>query len=169
MTEPDAPQPSTASVSGAGPVSDPERIASLDVLRGVAVLGILTMNVWSFAMPSATYFNPTVWGTYTGLDRLAYQATHVFADLKFMAIFSMLFGAGIVLMSERRAERGQPVAGLHYRRMFWLFVFGMLHAYLIWWADILVPYALCGSLVFLARRLRPRTLIVLGLLAMAPA
>ncbi len=152
-----------------GPVSESERITSLDVLRGVAVLGILTMNVGSFAMPAAAYFNPTVGSDYAGLDRVVYQITHVLFDLKFMAIFSMLFGAGIVLMSERRGRDERPSAGLHYRRMGWLLVFGMLHAYLIWYGDILVAYALCGCLVYLFRRLRPRTLVVLGLLAMAPA
>ncbi len=167
-----AAMPAEPTVSGApasgGPVSEPDRIASLDILRGVAVLGILTMNVGSFAMPSSAYFNPGIWGGFTGLDRLVYAATHLLFDLKFMAIFSMLFGAGIVLMSERRERQDRPATGLHYRRMAWLLVFGMAHAYLIWYGDILVAYALCGSLVYLFRRKRPRTLVVLALLAMAP-
>jgi uncharacterized protein len=146
-----------------GPVTGAERIDSLDVLRGVAVLGILTMNIGSFAMPSAAYQNPTVWGSLDGLNGVAWTATHLLGDLKFMAIFSMLFGAGLVLMSERREARGEGVWGLHLRRMFWLLVFGLAHAHLIWYGDILVWYAVAGTLVFGLRRRRPRTLIALGL------
>ncbi len=153
----------------AGPVTAAERIGSLDVLRGFALLGILTMNIGAFSMPSATYFNPTVWGSLDGLDGLIYRLTHVLADLKFMAIFSMLFGAGIVLMSERRSSAGAGAAGLHYRRMAWLLVFGLLHAHLLWYGDILVWYALCGSLAYLFRNLRPRALIVWGLSFIAVA
>lgn len=145
-----------------GPVAEKDRIEALDVLRGVAVLGILTMNIGSFSMPSAAYFDPTAWGDLSGLNGWIWRITHVAADLKFMAIFSMLFGAGIVLMSERRSARGLGAAGLHYRRMFWLLVFGLAHAHLLWYGDILVWYALVGSLVFFMRNRRPRTLIVAG-------
>src|SRR5262245_908492 len=80
-----------------------------------------------------------------------------------MAIFSMLFGAGIVLMTGRLEDRGVGPARVHYRRMFWLLVFGLVHAYLLWHGDILVHYAICGMLVFLARRWRPRTLVTIGI------
>jgi uncharacterized protein len=156
-----APRPATPPAGG--PVTDAERIDSLDVLRGVAVLGILAMNIGSFAMPSAAYQNPTVWGSLNGLNGVVWTATHLLVDLKFMAIFSMLFGAGLVLMSERRESRGEGVWGLHLRRMFWLLVFGLAHAHLIWYGDILVWYAVTGTLVFGLRRRRPRTLIALGL------
>ena len=93
----------TAQASEAGalaaPVSQTERIASLDVLRGFALLGILVVNMQGFAMISAAYFNPTAYGDLTGANGLVWLITHVFCDQKFMTIFSMLFGAGIVLMS----------------------------------------------------------------------
>lgn len=149
---------------GGGPVTEADRIRSLDVLRGFAVLGILTMNIGSFAMPSAAYQNPVVWGDLTGWNGWVWRLTHLLGDLKFMAIFSMLFGAGMVLMAERREARGQPVVGLHLRRMGWLLVFGLVHAYALWYGDILVWYAVTGTLVYVFRRRKPRTLITTAFL-----
>ena len=144
------------------PVAAQKRIASIDVLRGVALLGILIMNIQSFSMPSNAYLNPTAYGDLTGANRWVWIASHLVADQKFISIFSMLFGAGILLIAERvgpaRATR------IHYRRMAVLLVFGLLHAHLLWSGDILYTYALCGLLVYLARRLTPRTLIITGLL-----
>ena len=145
------------------PVAEADRIRSLDVLRGFAVLGILTMNIGSFAMPAAAYQNPSVWGELTGLSGWVWRLTHLFGDLKFMAIFSMLFGAGMVLMADRREARGARAGGLHLRRMFWLLIFGLIHAYALWYGDILVWYAITGTLLFVFRRLRPRWLIALAL------
>lgn len=149
--------------SPATPVPESERIRSLDVLRGFAVLGILTMNIGSFSMPSAAYQNPTAWGDLTGLNGWIWRGTHLFGDLKFMAIFSMLFGAGMVLMSERREARGAPSWGLHLRRMFWLVVFGLIHAYLLWYGDILVWYGVTGVALFGFRRRSPGALMALAL------
>ncbi len=149
------------------PVSESQRIASLDVLRGFALLGILTMNIGSFSMPSATYFDPTAYGELVGLNGWVWRLTHLLFDLKFMAIFSMLFGAGIVLASQRAEARGGSAAGLHYRRVGWLIVFGLLHAHLFWFGDILYWYGMCGLLLYLFRRVSARWLIVWGLLSMA--
>ena len=151
--------------SGIGPTSQQERIEVLDVLRGFALLGILTMNIGSFSMPSAAYMDPTAWGEFSGLNLGLWVTTHLFADLKFMAIFSMLFGAGLVLMSNRRSARGEKTAGLHLRRMFRLLVFGLLHAHLLWPGDVLVWYALCGTVLFAFRNVGPRTLISLALVS----
>ena len=153
--------------SQAAPVDEAQRIDSLDVLRGFALLGILTMNIGSFAMPAATYFDPTAYGDLEGINGLVWRLTHLFADLKFMAIFSMLFGAGIVLMSERAEATDRPATGLHLRRMFWLVVFGLIHGQLLWYGDILYWYGLCGLLVFWLRKRSPRTLITVGLLLWA--
>ncbi len=157
--------PEEGTPAPASPVAEADRIRSLDVLRGFAVLGILVMNISSFSMPSAAYQNPTVWGSLEGLNGWVYRLSHVFADLKFMAIFSMLFGAGMVLMAERREARGARPGGLHLKRMFWLLIFGVIHAYALWFGDILVWYAMTGALIFLFRRRRPRTLIVLAVLS----
>jgi uncharacterized protein len=145
------------------PVSPPERIDSLDVLRGFAVLGILVMNVQSFAMIQAAYFNPAAYGDLSGANYWVWLVSHLLADSKFMAIFSMLFGAGVVLMA------GRATAGVHYRRMGGLLLFGLLHAYLLWYGDILVVYAICGGLAYLFHRLSPRTLFIVGVLLLAVA
>ena len=81
-----------------------------------------------------------------------------------MTLFSLMFGAGIALISERAATAGRPVTGLLMRRNAWLLVLGLLHAYLIWFGDILVSYALCGFLVVLLRNRKPRTQLIIGLL-----
>jgi len=155
--------------SAVAPVSETERHESLDVLRGFAVLGILVMNIQSFAMPFAAYFNPTALGPPSDVDFTIWTVKHLFADQKFMTIFSLLFGAGIWLFSTRAAERGGRPAVWHYRRMFWLLVFGLIHAYLLWYGDILVLYAVCGMLVYPLRKLGPRTLLIVGAIVIAVA
>lgn len=145
-----------------GPVSGEARVHAIDVLRGFALLGILVMNIQSFSMISAAYLNPTAYGDLTGANRWVWILSHVFADQKMYGIFSMLFGAGILLMTGRaEASRGKS-AGLHYRRMGWLLLFGLLHAHLLWYGDILYPYALCGMFVYLLRRRSPWALLVLA-------
>ncbi len=146
---------------GAAPVPQTERIESIDVLRGVALLGILVMNIQAFAMPQAAYFNPTAYGDLTGANRYVWIAGRMLADQKFMTIFSLLFGAGIVLMTGRAEARGDA-RRVHYRRMRWLLVIGLLHGHLLWWGDILFHYAVCGMLVYPLRRLSPRRLFALG-------
>jgi uncharacterized protein len=142
---------------------------SLDVMRGFALLGILVMNIQTFSMVFAAYFNPTAYGDLTGIHRWVWILSHLFTDQKFMTIFSMLFGAGIVLMTDRAEAAGRRPAVLHYRRMLWLLVFGAVHAYLIWYGDILVIYGLSGLVVYLFRRLSWKTLLVLGVLSLAVA
>lgn len=150
----------TAPTAVALPTAPGERLRSLDVLRGFALLGILIMIIQSFSMISAAYINPTAYGDLSGANLWVWIASHVLAADKFMSIFSMLFGAGIVLMAERIEAAGGKPGRVHYRRMFWLLLFGLAHAYLIWYGDILVAYSLCGMLVFVFRRRSPGTLIV---------
>ncbi|MFM9828045.1 MAG: DUF418 domain-containing protein [Sphingomonas sp.] len=143
---------------GAG---DP-RIATLDVLRGVAVMGILTMNIVAFAMPEAAYANPRAYGGDTGADLVVYLINFVLFDTKMRGLFSLLFGASALLVMERaEARRANPDAA-HYARMAWLLVFGLLHLYLLWWGDILHHYALVGLVLPLFRHWRPRLLILIG-------
>ena len=144
------------------PVSSGERIESLDVLRGFALLGILVMNVQSFSMPGAAYMNPTAWGDLTGVNLMAWLVSHVVADQKFITLFSILFGAGVCLFAERAEARSGRSAAVHYRRMFWLLAFGLAHGLFLWMGDILVPYALCGCVVYLFRNDSPRKLATLG-------
>jgi len=144
--------------------SPEKRIISIDLLRGFAVLGILIMNVQSMSMIGAAYINPTAYGDLTGLNKWIWISGNLFADSKFMSIFSMLFGVGIILFTERALQKGRRAGPLHYRRNFWLLIFGMIHAYLIWYGDILVAYSLCAFLAFVFRKLKPRTLIISSIL-----
>ena len=145
------------------PVSQSDRIVSIDLLRGVAVLGILIMNIQHFSMPTAAYINPGAYGDLIGLNKWVWIISHILASGKFMSIFSMLFGAGVLLFTGRAESKGLNSALLHYRRMGWLLLFGMMHGYLLWTGDILVSYSLCGMLVFLFRNKRPATLIWIAL------
>ena len=132
------------------------------------------MNIQSFAMPMAAYFNPTALGDKGPIDFYVWAFSHLFFDQKFMTIFSWLFGAGIVLMTARaarlredasagQARPGVKPAMFHYRRMLALLVFGLIHAYLIWDGDILVLYSIGGAIVYPFRKLRPMVLLALGL------
>lgn len=146
------------------PTVPSERFLSLDVLRGFAVLGILIMNIQSFSMIEAAYINPTAYGGLTGLNKLIWILSHIIADQKFLSIFSILFGAGIVLMTSKVESTGRSANGLHYRRTFWLLVIGLIHAYVFWHGDILVPYALCALITFLFRKVSPRKLLIVGII-----
>jgi uncharacterized protein len=83
------------------PTLQKERIQSLDVLRGVAILGILIMNIQSFAMPVSAYLNPTSFGNLEGINYWVWILSHLFADQKFVTIFSILYGAGIILITQK--------------------------------------------------------------------
>lgn len=152
---------------GAMPVAPGERIQSLDVLRGVAVLGILIMNIQSFSMIMPAYINPTAYGDLSGLNRWVWILSHVFAQEKFMTVFSVLFGAGILLLASRVEGRGLKSAGVHYRRMFWLIVIAIVHAYVFWYGDILFKYGISALLVFLFRKASPRKLLIAGLIVIS--
>jgi uncharacterized protein len=141
----------------------PKRILHLDIIRGVALLGILLMNIQSFSMPSSAYINPSSWGDFTGMNYWYWAFSHVFADGKFMSIFSMLFGAGICLFTESAEKKGVSSVRLHYRRNVWLLAFGLMHAYLIWYGDILYSYALCSFWLVLMRDISQKLLWVVAL------
>ncbi len=131
----------------------------MDVLRGFALLGILVMNIQLFAMVEAAHNNPTAYGDLNGANFLVWLFSHLLADQKFISIFSMLFGAGIVLMWQKAESSGARPTRLHYRRVGWMILFGVLHAHLLWYGDILYTYGMCGLFVYLFRRKSPRTLI----------
>ena len=150
----------------AEPVAGSERFFAVDVLRGFALLGILAMNIVGFGWPSPAYEDPFRGGGFEGLDRGIWFFNHMFFEMKMMTIFSMLFGAGLVLMDQRAEARGAKIRGVYFRRVFWLLMIGLIHAYLIWWGDILVLYAETGFFLYFFRNLAPRTLIILGISAM---
>jgi uncharacterized protein len=151
--------------TSSGAASD--RYLSIDAVRGFAVLGILLMNIVGMGLPSFAYVDPTYAGGSTGADFWTWAVNNVLTDGKMRALFTMLFGASTVLIAER-AEGGRPgPMQTHYRRMFWLFVIGMLHAYFLWWGDILVTYALAGLVIFPFRKLAPRIQIGVGVAILA--
>src|SRR5262249_62127510 len=143
------------------------RIQSLDVLRGVALLSIAVANVPSFASVAAARINPVVYGSLEGANWWAWLVSYVLLDGRFTAIYGMTFGAGLVILAERYERAGVRVARLHLRRMAALLALGLLHAYLLWYEDLLVALALCGALAYLYRRIEPRRLIILGIVIMA--
>lgn len=143
------------------PINLKNRIHSLDLIRGFAVLGILIMNITSFSQISMAYMNPTIGAGLEGYNQYFHGFNYIFADTRFMSIFSILFGAGVVLFTQRIEAKGRRVVALHYKRMFWLLIFGLIHAYFIWAGDILVAYAICGSLVFFFRKKSIRTLLIM--------
>ena len=140
------------------------RIHSLDLIRGFAVLGILIMNITSFSQINIAYMNPTIGAGLEGYNQYFHGFNYIFADTRFMSIFSILFGAGVVLFTQRIEAKGKRVATLHFKRMFWLLLFGLIHAYFIWVGDILVAYAICGSLVFFFRKKSIRTLFIMAVI-----
>ena len=123
------------------PVAPTERVLSIDVLRGFALLGILVMNIQTFAMIESAYFNPTAFGDFTGVHAAVWLLGRLFADQKFMSIFSMLFGAGVILMFDRAERKGSRFGRIWFRSCFWLLMIGIVHAYILWYGDILFPYA----------------------------
>lgn len=147
-----------------------ERITTLDAVRGVAVLGILTMNAVSYGLDQAAYLNVSAGGIDTWLDWAIGGAGEILFDQKFMGLFSMLFGAGIVLFHERAAAKGRRANWLSLWRNGLLLGIGILHA-MLWMGDILILYAVCAPFLIALRNRRPRTLLALGggLLALAAA
>lgn len=136
-----------------------DRITAVDTVRGFAVLGILVMNIVAFSMPSAAYGDPTVYGGAGGWDLAAWGAALVVADGKMRGLFTLLFGVSMAIVADAAERRGANPAQVHYRRMAWLMVIGMIHGLGIWYGDILVEYAVTGVILFVAWRWRPAALI----------
>jgi uncharacterized protein len=135
-----------------------ERIATLDAVRGFAVCGILLMNIVAMGHPTVAAWNPSAFGTQSTGDWAAWGINFVLSEGKMRALFTMLFGASMVLIAERAEAAGEMPAETHYRRIFWLFMIGMVHAWLIWFGDILVQYAAAGALAYVFWRWPTRAL-----------
>lgn len=144
------------------PVSPGERLGAVDMLRGFALIGILIFNVDHFGLPSSIYLDPSLSGGFEGTNYWVWVFKYTLINQKFFAQFAMLFGAGVVLMWNRFQSREQPMVRWYYRRLVVLLVIGLVHAYLFWDGDILVPYAICGMALYPFRRVRPGRLAALG-------
>lgn len=143
------------------PVRLSDRLFSLDVVRGLAVLGILAVNAVTFAMPEPVMMNPSLQpGGLEGEAARAWQAMHVFFQDKMRTLFSMLFGASIFLIGGERSDVAR--GGLLRRRLFWLGLAGLVHGLFFWFGDILLLYALTGVIVLLARSWSARRLLIVG-------
>ncbi len=129
------------------------RLLSLDLTRGVAILGILAINISGFAGPSLGSLTPHVPAPVGLPDEAAWAFGFLFFEGKMRALFAMLFGAGIALQCEKMDARGREGDVLQVRRLAWLMLFGMAHYLLLWWGDILFVYACCGIAVLFVRRL----------------
>ena len=142
------------------------RISNLDLLRGVAVLGILVMHAVSYGLPDAAYFNLDAGGSERSADWLVGVLGEVFVDQKMMGLFSLLFGASIVLFCERADAKGGNGTRLSLWRNTLLLGIGLLHTWL-WVGDVLTVYALCAPVLLFARRWKTRTLVVVAVTLMA--
>ncbi len=135
------------------------RLKLIDALRGVALLGILLMNIPGFSMPD--YSTESFKSDPANVNFWVSAVISVVFEGKMRALFGMLFGAGVVLFVSKKEQAGRSVTGLFYRRMFWLVLFGFIHAHLILWiGDILYLYGFCGMLVYLFRKVKPIYLVL---------
>jgi uncharacterized protein len=152
LTDNDAPP-------AAAPVSEAQRLKLIDALRGVALLGILLMNIPGFAMPN--YYSESFRSDPKNVNFWVSAVISVFFEGKMRALFGMIFGAGVLLFVSKKEQAGRSVTALFYRRMFWLVLFGLIHAHLILWiGDILYLYGFCGMLVYLFRKVKPIYLVM---------
>ena len=149
------------------PVKSSERYAILDVLRGLALLGIALANfpefsLYSFLPVEAAGAMPTA-----GIDRIVRYLQYIFIDGKFYTIFSLLFGIGFSIIITNAARKGADGFRIFYRRMFILLLIGFLHLMFLWSGDILMLYALLGMLLPLFRNVSNRALLVWAFVLMA--
>jgi uncharacterized protein len=142
----------------AGPIAASERILYIDILRGMALFGILAANMRGFDAPSSVYGNIKV--LFHGqADMIAQGFIDIFIQGKFVTLFSFLFGLGFAVQLTRAEARGAKFMSFYPRRLAALALFGLIHGILIWWGDILLTYALAGSLLLLFRKRAQKTLL----------
>lgn len=141
------------------PVTENDRIKLIDALRGIALLGILLMNIPGFSMPN--YSSEVYKNDPTNINFWVSIIIGVVLEGKMRAMFSMIFGAGVLLFIGKKLQNSLSTHGLFYRRMFWLLLFGLIHAHLVLWiGDILYLYAVCGMIVCLFRNINPKYLVL---------
>jgi uncharacterized protein len=140
--------------TGLGPSTAGERVEVVDIIRGVALLGILAANIRGFAGPARIYMEPHLYWPALH-DRIAQAFVDVFIQGKFITIFAVLFGAGFAAQLSRIEGRGARFGGMYARRLAILAAFGLAHGLLVWFGDILLVYALTGFFLLLFFRHRP--------------
>ncbi len=155
-----------AQTTDSGPVRESARITSLDLIRGVAVLGILLMNAVNFRLGDAPYFNLSAGGSETWLDWAVGIFGEIFVDQKFMGLFSLLFGAGMILFIDRASGKGKRAVLLNLWRNGLLLLIGIFH-FLLWDGDVLMAYAISSVFLIALRKLPNRALISLGVAVFA--
>ena len=143
-----------------------DRIRTLDLIRGIAVLGILAVNVAGFAAPDSAVYSPDMPRPGVWQDHAAWLLTFVLFEGKMRALFSMLFGASLLLFVERANAAGRDGARLQARRLVWLMLLGYLHFALIWDGDILFLYGAIGFVALALRNWQPRQLAVAAALVL---
>jgi uncharacterized protein len=144
------------------PVTAGDRHMSLDVLRGLGVMGILAVNAVAFALPMDVYMTPNLSPfSMDGAEGDAWWVVQTFFHYKFVTLFSMLFGVSLLLVGGERSDK--PRGALLRRRLGWLTLFGLIHGLLIWYGDILLLYAVTGFVVLLFRSWKPRTLFIVAI------
>ena len=136
------------------------RLVTLDVIRGVAVMGIFSVNIVGMAMIDAAYMNPQAPRGYDLADVLTWLVNYILIDGKMRSLFSMLFGASMLLVIERAEAAGDRGGRVHFRRMAVLAGFGLFHYWVIWYGDILFTYAMTGMVAFFFRNWRVRNLLL---------
>lgn len=140
------------------------RLDSLDLIRGIAVLAILLVNIWSFGLPFVAYNNPRNVADFSAPQALTWALSYILVHEKFITIFTILFGAGCALFVEHAKDRQQSAWTLHSRRMVALFVIGIIHGYAVWSGDVLAVYAIIGWLLYGFLLLPARYLLIAALL-----
>ena len=143
------------------------RFLEMDALRGFAVMGILAINIAAFAQPEMAFVNPLVASHASDLDVASWAANFILFDGKMRGLFSLLFGASTALVIERAIAGDQSAAKVHFFRMAWLAVFGLIHFFFIWFGDILFLYAGAGCVLFLFRNWSAQRLLKWGVIAYA--
>ncbi|MHC4785088.1 MAG: DUF418 domain-containing protein [Planctomycetota bacterium] len=150
-----------------GPIRERDRIITLDVLRGFAVLGILFVNMPFFSMPLALATGVEGLADAPALEEMSWAIVETLVTYKFLSLFSLLFGAGLVMQMSRAEAKGRRFVPLYLRRLGVLAAFGLAHALLLWYGDILLRYAVLGLLPLLMRKARPRTLVTVAVVLVA--
>ncbi|TQR17605.1 DUF418 domain-containing protein [Psychrobacillus soli] len=144
------------------PVGEKERVISIDVMRGFALLGIFVVNMLFFHSPYI-YINPYTWFQVPG-DYETHKWIDIFVQGSVYPLFSMLFGYGLAMQFMKSQEKGTSFNKLAVRRLSILLVIGCIHAFLIWSGDILITYAIAGFVLILMIRLKPVWLVLISAL-----